>query len=100
MNTTPEGRMRTTTAIRQILSYQSKLYDAATDVIHDPSGGYTLRDLNKKIAEVPPAIPTFPGRNASAADAKAWMEHNKPRRGTAYYNSKGDLAIWGVDPLE
>jgi len=100
MNTTPGGRMRTTTAIRQILSYQSKLYDAATDVIHDPSGGYTLRDLNKKIAEVPPAIPTFPGRNASAADAKAWMEHNKPRRGTAYYNSKGDLAIWGVDPLE
>ena len=100
MNMTPEGRARTTAALRQILNYQGKLYDVATDVIHDPAGGYTLKDLNKKIAEVPPAIPTFPGRNATAADAKAWMEHNKPRRGTAYYNSKGDLAIWGVDPLE
>ena len=100
MNMTPEGRARTTAALRQILNYQGKLYDVATDVVHDPAGGYTLKDLNKKIAEVPPAIPTFPGRNATAADAKAWMEHNKPRRGTAYYNSKGDLAVWGVDPLE
>jgi hypothetical protein len=100
MNTTPEGRARTTAAIRQILNYQGRLYEIATDSLHDPNNHGTMRDLHERLAKEPPAIPTFPGKSISPADGKAWMEHNKPRRGTAYYNSKGDLAIWGVDPLE
>jgi hypothetical protein len=100
LNLTPEGRMRTTAALRQILTYQKNLYDAATDAIHDPKGDFTLRYLNEKISKVPPAIPTFPGFNVPKEIGQAWMEHNKPKRGTAYYGSDGQLRVWGVDPLQ
>ncbi len=100
LNLTPEGRARTSAALRQILTYQKNLYDAATDAIHDPKGGFTLRDLNEKIGKVPPAIPTFPGFNVPKEVGQAWMEHNKPKRGTAYYGSDGQLRVWGVDPLQ
>ena len=57
LSQTPQGREKISAALRQIFDYQNRLYNVATDTIHDPAGHYTLRDLDKKLAAVPEAIP-------------------------------------------
>lgn len=96
LSQTPQGRQKVAAALRQIFEYQSRLYDAATDTIHDPSGHYTLRDLNKRLETIPDAIPTLPGPQSSPAEAQAWKDHHKPRRGMAYYGPDGGVHLWGV----
>jgi hypothetical protein len=93
---TVQGRQKITAALRQIFDYQGRLYDAATDAIHDPTAGYTLRDLNKKLAAVPEAIPTLPDQKASAAALQAWKDQHHPRRGMAFYGGDGQVHLWGV----
>jgi len=94
MMQTLSGQEKLSAVLRQIWDHQEKVYKVANKEIRNPGTGYTLRDLDQKIAEAGPAIPLLPAESEKwdKKQFQDWRTQHKLRKGQVYYTPDGDIA--------
>ncbi len=94
MMQTLSGQEKLSSVLRQIWDYQEKVYKVANKEIRNPGTGYTLRDLDQKVAEAGPAIPLLPAESEKwdKKQFEDWRTQHKLRKGQVYYTPGGDIA--------
>jgi hypothetical protein len=94
MMQTLSGQEKLSSVLRQIWDYQEKVYKVANKEIRNPGTGYTLRDLDQKVAEAGPAIPLLPAESEKwdKKQFEDWRTQHKLRKGQVYYTPDGQIA--------
>jgi len=94
MMQTLSGQEKLSAVLRQIWDHQEKVYKVANKEIRNPGTGYTLRDLDQRVAEAGPAIPLLPAESEKwdKKQFEDWRTQHKLRKGQVYYTPNGDIA--------
>ncbi len=94
MMQTLSGQEKLSAVLRQVWDHQERVYKVANKEIRNPGSGYTLRDLDQRLAEAGPAIPLLPA-DSEKWDKKQfedWRTQHKLRKGQVYYTPDGQIA--------
>jgi hypothetical protein len=94
MMQTMAGQEKLSAVLRQIWDHQERVYKVANKEIRNPGSGYTLRDLDQRLAEAGPAIPLLPAESEKwdKKQFEDWRTQHKLRKGQVYYTPNGDIA--------